>query len=554
MKHKKISRHAVNKTPSRLETIDEEREVSFGDSAKSELYAKLPLLEICTYVGWSMFAWFCVISSLYQSSQKHASALHSSSLLLRGWQLLGDTRQDGADVEWRFWKMTINSQFLLMVLVYVLIMRVVEILIPLKRELAWTILSVSFLTIFYEWQLPAMLVMHTFVSFLASRSRSTRIVWIVSTLQLCSLYVEGANSIITAYFGFPHLEHAKFFTAICIIKLVSFSLECCDEENLPVSPSSENTQDTLFDALSYALYLPFVFAGPCTTYDLFRTQMNKPVEPLNKEMLWGFLSEFIRYTLALLAVEFFLHFLYVPALAHRKDILREESFPTLSAVIVLSLVFFQMKYLILYGFPRAIALLDGFNAPLPPVCVLGLYSFKDMWKYFDRGLHRFLVRYIFIPLGGSRQGVLMNIMSAAVTFLFVFFWHGPQSFVFVWAILNWFGIMLEVLAGKLGRTLYAKDMDAWLSGATYRRLMGLVLVLPNTFIVAANLVYLHGEETLKIQIKNMLFSGHPSQILWIFVSVYCNLQMNLEARRIWGKRYLCTKGYYFRSNPKEKEA
>lgn len=69
MKHKKISRHAVNKTPSRLETIDEEREVSFGDSAKSELYAKLPLLEICTYVGWSMFAWFCVISSLYQSSQ-----------------------------------------------------------------------------------------------------------------------------------------------------------------------------------------------------------------------------------------------------------------------------------------------------------------------------------------------------------------------------------------------------------------------------------------------------------------------------------------------------
>ena len=47
------------------------------------------------------------------------------------------------------------------------------------------------------------------------------------------------------------------------------------------------------------------------------------------------------------------------------------------------LLFFQMKYVVMYGLPRVHAMFDHINAPLPPVCILGMYLFQDFWRYAD---------------------------------------------------------------------------------------------------------------------------------------------------------------------------
>ncbi|CAN0386365.1 unnamed protein product, partial [Hapterophycus canaliculatus] len=61
---------------------------------------------------------------------------------------------------------------------------------------------------------------------------------------------------------------------------------------------------------------------------------------------------------------------------------------------------------------------------------------------------RWLVRYIFIPLGGSRPGRRWNVF---VVFVFVAFWHDVEPKLFMWGMLNGVFLVLEVMVKGLYR-------------------------------------------------------------------------------------------------------
>lgn len=54
-----------------------------------------------------------------------------------------------------------------------------------------------------------------------------------------------------------------------------------------------------------------------------------------------------------------------------------------------------------------------------------------------------LSRYVYIPLGGSQRGLLGTLLSTAVTFAFVSYWHGSYEDLWCWAALNWLGVTVE---------------------------------------------------------------------------------------------------------------
>lgn len=56
--------------------------------------------------------------------------------------------------------------------------------------------------------------------------------------------------------------------------------------------------------------------------------------------------------------------------------------------------------------------------------------------------NRWLVRYIYVPLGGTGARMRWNVF---VVFLFVAFWHDVEPKLFVWGLLNGTFILLEVL-------------------------------------------------------------------------------------------------------------
>ncbi|XP_072018226.1 protein-cysteine N-palmitoyltransferase HHAT-like [Amphiura filiformis] len=191
-------------------------------------------------------------------------------------------------------------------------------------------------------------------------------------------------------------------------------------------------------------------------------------KPLSKEELKKILKEFLRYAFWWVFIDAALHFLYFPAFQQRRHLLMFLPSWAIGGIALNQLIFFQVKYVVLYGLPRAIGLFDRVDVPLPPICVLGTYMFQDFWRYFDRGLHRLLVQCIYIPLGGSRRGLLMQLLSSLVCFWFVYYWHGSDTHLLYWSWFNWVGVTLEQLIqltiAKHGMETYCKRK---LSGAMY---------------------------------------------------------------------------------------
>ena len=71
-------------------------------------------------------------------------------------------------------------------------------------------------------------------------------------------------------------------------------------------------------------------------------------------------------------------------------------------------------------------------------------------RHFDLGAYRWLVRYIYIPLGGSRdRGHVRRMLNSMIPFAFILVWHGSSKNFVVWAALNWFGVFVEKLASDL---------------------------------------------------------------------------------------------------------
>lgn len=55
----------------------------------------------------------------------------------------------------------------------------------------------------------------------------------------------------------------------------------------------------------------------------------------------------------------------------------------------------------------------------------------------------FTCRYIYVPVGGSQSSLLGTLFSTALTFAFVSYWHGGQSYLWYWGALNWLGVIVE---------------------------------------------------------------------------------------------------------------
>jgi alginate O-acetyltransferase complex protein AlgI len=67
-------------------------------------------------------------------------------------------------------------------------------------------------------------------------------------------------------------------------------------------------------------------------------------------------------------------------------------------------------------------------------------SIRDFWKRWHISLTKFLTKYIYIPLGGSKKGRLITYLNIMIVFLISGIWHGANWTFILWGILH--GILL----------------------------------------------------------------------------------------------------------------
>ncbi|KAK2766268.1 glycerol transporter [Arachnomyces sp. PD_36] len=265
-----------------------------------------------------------------------------------------------------------------------------------------------------------------------------------------------------------------------------------------VSVPAHYTAFNLRNYLAYSLYSPLYLTGPILTFNDYISQQRYPARSLNptRTLLYG-----IRFLLSLLCMELLLHYVYVVAISKSSPDWSLYTPFQVSMIGFFNLHIIWLKLLLPWRFFRLWALIDGIDPPENMVrCMSDNYSALAFWRGWHRSYNRWIVRYLFIPLGGggapntskssspsTRNNILLTklrpIANYLVVFTFVALWHDINLRLLMWGWLVTFFLLPEVL----GTILF--PARKWRSHPTaYRLLCSLGAVFNIIMMMAANLV------------------------------------------------------------------
>ena len=240
--------------------------------------------------------------------------------------------------------------------------------------------------------------------------------------------------------------------------------------------------------VAYALYSPLYLAGPILTFNDYISQQRYSPQSItqSRNVLYA-----VRLLLALLTMEAMIHFIYVIAISKAQPAWEAYTASQLSMLGYFSLHHIWLKLLLPWRFFRLWALLDGIDPPENVVrCMSDNYSTFAFWRGWHRSFNRWLIRYVYIPLGGSggpgtrgKWGQIRAIVNLIVTFTFVALWHDIQLRLLLWGWLVSLFILPEVVAG------YVFPKENWKNHKeVYRMICGIGAVGNILMMMAANLV------------------------------------------------------------------
>ena len=69
-------------------------------------------------------------------------------------------------------------------------------------------------------------------------------------------------------------------------------------------------------------------------------------------------------------------------------------------------------------------------------------SISEFWRRWHITLNRWFVDYLYIPLGGSRQGTRITVRNRLIVFLATGLWHGAGWTYILWGL--WHGLLISL--------------------------------------------------------------------------------------------------------------
>ncbi|KAI9846904.1 MAG: glycerol transporter [Sclerophora amabilis] len=284
--------------------------------------------------------------------------------------------------------------------------------------------------------------------------------------------------------------------------------------------------------VAYTLYSPLYLAGPIVTFNDYVSQLRYPAASItnSRTILYG-----VRFILCLLCMEIMLHFLYAVAICKAKPAWETYTPFQLSMLGYFNLHIIWLKLLLPWRFFRLWALIDGIDPPENMVrCMSDNYSALAFWRGWHRSFNRWIIRYIYVPLGGSGgpggSGLLSKLRPVGnflIVFTFVAMWHDINLRLLMWGWLVSLFVLPEVIAGFLfPRRKWENHKDA------YRILCGVGAVGNILMMMAANLVgFAVGFDGLKGLVQGIV--GSYSGLVFLATAcftLYVGVQVMFEIR------------------------
>ncbi|KAL9271826.1 Membrane-bound O-acyltransferase gup1-like protein [Drosera capensis] len=230
--------------------------------------------------------------------------------------------------------------------------------------------------------------------------------------------------------------------------------------------------------LCYLVYAPLYIAGPIVSYNAFASQLDQPqnTHSTRDVVFYG-----LRWIFALFLVELMTHFCYYNAFA-LSDIWKQ--LPAVDVFIIGYgvLNFMWLKFLLIWRYFRFWSLVNGLDSPENmPKCINNCYNLESFWKNWHASYNKWLVRYIYIPLGGSRTKVL----NVWIVFTFVAIWHDLEWKLLSWAWLTCVFFVPEMLFKSAANTF---QVESAVGKFVFRELSAVAGAVTITCLMIANLV------------------------------------------------------------------
>ncbi|XP_066538109.1 protein-cysteine N-palmitoyltransferase HHAT isoform X2 [Hoplias malabaricus] len=480
-------------------------------AAKMEL-VELPRWEMAIYWFLSFASHLYSFYQLHIFSKAHEKSLDREVQLDKGFLIWG-FRKDPTDFEWSFWCEWAWQSLIWSLIGHAVVSRVFGVYLPQYRK--------AFLT-FYgmlaAWWLlglrgMAVLMLHLSVSLAFAQLHNPAVSWGCTLLMLSTLHIKSLQDIQRDWYDSDERYYLLLFSsAVCSLRCVSFSLELCWNPLLVRHPTHHCSHlqfrnirtfiMQLYNLTAYCFYHPLFYNGPIITYKDFNQQME---QPLCRVSLMWMLSRILRVFVWWCLAELMIHLMYMHAIQNNETYLNILPPWALGGLALAMVQFFYVKYLVLFGAVSVLVTLDGLEPPPLPRCVSIMYSFRAMWRYFDVGLYRWLIRYLYVPLGGSHRGLFQKLLSTAVAFSFVCFWHGCHDYLQCWALLNWAGVLVEnAIALFLSSPPLHDTIVRFLSPQMQRRGLAFVSAFSTALLILSNLVFLGGIHVGRVYWKRVL--------------------------------------------------
>ncbi|KAI0833813.1 MBOAT-domain-containing protein [Trametes gibbosa] len=319
---------------------------------------------------------------------------------------------------------------------------------------------------------------------------------------------------------------------ITMLRLISFNMDhywACRHVGLPDSGGVMSDKQrprvphslefySFANYVAYVLYPPLYIAGPIMTFNDFMWQLRRPLT-ITPRSTFGYL---VRFAACILAFETILHFMYVGAIKDTKA-WAGYSAAELCMVGLWNLIVVWLKLLVPWRFFRLWALFGGIDPPENMVrCLANNYSTLGFWRAWHRSYNLWITRYIYIPLGGTRN----RLFTVVLIFTFVALWHDLSFRLLAWGWLVSLFIVPEVAARFLLPPSKFGDRP-W-----YRHVGALGAVLNILMMMIANLVgFVIGTDGIKYMLHQVFSSWEGIRfLLFSCACIFVDAQVMFEYR------------------------
>lgn len=421
-------------------------------------------------------------------------------LLSQGWMF--GRKVDNSDQQYRFFR---NNFWLLCTLVasHVCLRKLANSALSHRRTVFDFIFGLIFVFVLHGTNVVKIAVNVIVMYLMATRISNFRVARVcLWTYGVLTLFVNdrlrnvalGIDAIDHGYHGI--IARWDVFYNFTLLRILSFGLDYLEKKqggkDVGEMPPDLDDRARLtaplpledynaFNYVAYLTYAPLFIGGPILTFNdymyqavYFQTESTKNVRRI---LIYG-----ARLLFCILVMEFLLHFMYVVAVSKTKAWDGDTPFQ-LSMLGMFNLNLIWLKLLIPWRLFRFWSLLDGIDPPENMIrCMDNNYLALAFWRAWHRSYNRWVVRYIYVPLGGGGAGAggpITRIVNSLLVFSFVAVWHDIELKLLMWGWLVVLFLLPEIFA-----TMYFKRYSGkyW-----YRHLCGVGAVCNIWMMMLANL-------------------------------------------------------------------